>query len=161
MAFEGQVANAIAKWGPYYGVTIPTVVIAAIIEHESSNGAHTYTVEPGGHFSYGPMMVLDTTAKGYGVADPATLADPALGIWYGVRYFAYLLKLYRGDLVHAISSYNGGVKRADGTFTNPSYVNTVLGIWHRLESAALPAGVLLLGLAALFLFARGRRQRAA
>lgn len=155
--FDREIAAAIAKWGPYYHVTIPVPAVKAIIEHESSNGAHDTTAESGGRYSYGPMMVLDTTARGYGVADPSTLKDPALGIYYGVRYFAYLLQLFKGDVVHAIASYNGGVKRADGSYTNPAYVSTVVGIWKRLEQAALPVGVILLFLVGGFLFLRGRR----
>lgn len=154
--FDREIAIAIAKWGPYYHVAVPVAAVKAIIEHESSNGAHLVTAESGGRFSYGPMMVLDTTARDFGVKDPATLKDPALGIWYGVRYFAHLLQLFKGDVVRAIAAYNGGVRRTDGSYTNPSYVSTVVGIWKRLEQAALPVGaILLVGL--VILFVRGRR----
>jgi soluble lytic murein transglycosylase-like protein len=66
------------------------------------------------------------------------------------------VKLFPGDIIRAIAAYNGGVKHADGTYSNPDYVAAVTAIWNRIRRAALPVGlVLALGLV-LFLYLRGR-----
>jgi MYXO-CTERM domain-containing protein len=162
MKYDAEVGAAAAKWGPHYGVAVDPHLIHAIIQAESSHGAKLVTDEPGGRRSYGPMMVLDTTAAGMGVVDPSLLRDPQLGIWYGVRYFAAQLKAFAGDTARAVSAYNAGpgnAKRSSsGQFPNQAYVNRVLAYWRLYGPAgAATGGALALAFVALFL-ARRRKE---
>lgn len=164
MKYDAEVARAIAHWAPHYGVGIAPSLVHAIIEKESTHGRSLVTDEPGGHKSYGPMMVLDTTAAGMGVSNPASLKDPALGIWYGVRYFAKQLQRFTGDTARAIAAYNAGPgnaqRNAAGRFPNQSYVDRVLSFWKQYGGAAsgAAAGALLV---AVTLYVLARRRRAA
>lgn len=165
MRYDPEVTAAITRWAPTYGVAIDPALVHAIIEKESSHGAQLETDEGGGRHSYGPMMVLDSTARGYGIQNPATLKDPTLGIWYGVRYLAEQLKTFRGDTARAISAYNAGPfqsrPNAAGRFPNQAYVNAVLGFWRRFKSTAVGlapvAGLAVAALLLLWLAARHRR----
>lgn len=163
MKYDAEVASAIAHWAPALGVSIPASLVHAIIQRESSHGVQLVTAEPGGRYSYGPMMVLDTTARAYGVKDPATLKAPALGIYYGVRNLAELLRQFKGDTAAAVSAYNTGPVRAKrnaaGKFPNQAYVDAVLKFWKQYGGAVAAGGggALLLLLAGLWLVARRRR----
>lgn len=165
MKYDAEIASAIAHWAPALGVSISPALVHAIIQRESSHGAQLVTAEPGGRFSYGPMMVLDTTARAYGVADPASLKDPARGIYYGVRNLAELLRQFRGDVPAAVSAYNTGPSRAkrnaQGKFPNQAYVDAVLGFWKRYGGAVAAGGGVLVLLVLGLLLLRSRRLRAA
>lgn len=164
MKYDAEVSRAIAKWQPVYGVTIPPELVHAIIEKESTHGLYLQTDETKKRRSYGPMMVLDTTATSVlGVADPASLKDPARGIWYGVQYLAQLLKRFPGDVARAVSAYNAGPGNAKlstaGKYPNQDYVNKVLAFWKRYRGAVVavaPAAALLL-IGGLLLFSARRR----
>lgn len=155
MKYDAQVSSAVARWGPAYGVTIDPALVHAIIQRESSHGAQLETAESKGRKSYGPMMVLDDTARALGVPDPATLRDPAQGISIGVRYFASLLKRFPGDTARAISAYNTGpgnaVRNKAGRFPNQSYVDAVTAWWKTYKYAAVGSSSAL-GLIAVLLF---------
>ena len=160
MKYDPEVSSAIAYWGPHLGVRIDPALVHAIIQKESSHGAALVTAEPGGRYSYGPMMVLDTTATAYGVADPSTLEDPATGIYYGVRNLAELLKQFGTDTAAAISAYNTGPTRArrdaSGNFPNQAYVNAVL-TWWRVYGGTVGIGVaIMVALVGLWLYVRSR-----
>jgi soluble lytic murein transglycosylase-like protein len=167
--YDAEVSSAVAHWAPVYGVTIDPALVHGIIEAESSHGAKLVSVEPHGHVSYGPMMVLDTTATTVlGVPDPATLKDPAIGIWYGVQYFAQLLKWAGGNINRAVSAYNTGKGNAhpdaSGVYPNQPYIVRVLGYWNRFKRAVVasaPAAVPLLLLLLFGLFLVSRRRRTA
>ena len=161
MKYDAEVAAAIAHWGPALGVTVDPALVQAIIQRETSHGATMVTAESQGRFSYGPMMVLDTTAKAYGVADPATLKTPALGIYYGVRNLAELLRQFKGDTAAAVSAYNTGpsraVRNAAGKFPNQAYVDGVLGFWKLYKGAVVGgSSMIVLALVGLFLLLRSR-----
>jgi uncharacterized protein (TIGR03382 family) len=161
--YSAEVSAAIARWGPAYGVTIDPALVHAIIEKESSHGRALVTDEGGGRFSYGPMMVLDSTARGLGVRSPATLKDPATGIWYGVKYLAGLLRQFPGDVARAVASYNAGPSAPDaaGHYKNQPYVDRVLAFWRRFRGVAVAsapaAGLLAVGVLVLLLLSRRRR----
>lgn len=167
MKYDAEVSNAIAHWGPVEGVTIDPALVHGIIEAESSHGAKLETVEPGGHMSYGPMMVLDSTATTLGVSDPTTLKDPATGIYYGVQQLALLLKWAGGNVNKAISAYNIGKGRAkpnaQGLYPNQSYVVKVLGYWNRFKRAVVASAPVTvpLVLIGVVVFLAMRRRRAA
>lgn len=168
MKYEAEVSRAVAHWQSVYGVVIPRALVHAIIEQESTHGLHLESAEPGGRHSYGPMMVLDSTARTqFHVANPETLKDPALGIWYGVAYLGSLIRMFRGDLARAVSAYNTGPGRAKlskaGTFPNQAYVDRVIGFLKRYQGAvavAAPAVLLVLG-GLLWISRRRSRRRAA
>ena len=165
MKYDLEVSRAIAHWEPRYGVTIPPALVHAIIEKESRHGAALVTIEPHGHKSYGPMMVLDTTAAGFGISDPTMLSSrPAIGIWYGVRQLAKLLAQFPGDTARAVSAYNTGAGRAKqsastGLFPNQQYVNDVLDFWSSYQGPVLIAAapIAILAVAGLLLLARHHR----
>jgi soluble lytic murein transglycosylase-like protein len=166
MKYDAEVAAAIARWAPIYGVTLEPALVHAIIQRESSHGAVLETAESKGRRSYGPMMVLDSTALALGASNPASLKDPATGIDYGVRYFAGLLKKFPGDTARAISAYNTGpgnaVRNPAGRFPNQGYVDAVSGWWNTYKVVAV-GGVSVLSLLPVVLFVwsllRRRRSR--
>lgn len=160
MKYDAEVARASARWG------VDPSLIHAVIEAESSHGAKLVSAERGGHLSYGPMMVLDSTATSVlGVSDPATLKDPATGIWYGTQYLASLISWAGGNINKAVSAYNAGKGNAkpnpSGLYPNQSYVVKVLGYlntFKRAVAASAPVAVPLLLLAVgVLVFARRRR----
>lgn len=167
MLYDSAVNTAASYWGGQYGVTVDPALIQAIIQTESSHASVLTTAEPGGHTSYGPMMVLDDTAAAMGVDDPTELAnDPSVGIWYGTQWFASLLEKFSGDVDRAISAYNAGsgnaVRSAAGTFPNQSYVNKVKGFWNQYRVTAIAAApVVAIGLLLLIGYLARRRRRAA
>ncbi|MGH7186957.1 MAG: lytic transglycosylase domain-containing protein, partial [Pseudomonadota bacterium] len=145
-ALEHYIANAVRHWSRVMGVSIDPALVRAVIQQESSGGRVDMSLEPGGRRSYGPMMVLDSTARGYGVSDPTRLREPGLGIWYGVRVLGDELRRFGGDVGRALAAYNGGPRAGRGTpgaFSNQTYVNTVLGYYRQFRAAALPALALL------------------
>ncbi len=161
MKYDAEVARAIAKWGPEFGVRIEPALVHAVIEKESSHGHALETAEPGNRRSYGPMMVLDSTARGLGVTNPAALRDPALGIWYGVRYLAEQLRRFSGDTPRAIAAYNAGPgnakRNAAGRFPNQSYVDRVTFYW-KLYRGAVAGGALALAAVAVVIYLLRRRR---
>lgn len=166
MKYDAEVSRAIAHWAPVYGVTISPALVHAIIEKESAHGRFTETHEPGGRMSYGPMMVLDTTATSvFHVKDPSTLRDPATGIWYGVAYLAQLLKKFPNSPTQAISAYNAGAGNAHltaaGVYPNQSYVMGVLAFLKQYRGAAVAAVPVALFVVGGLLYLTARRRRAA
>lgn len=164
LKYDAEVAAAIAHWRRALGVVIDRALVHAVIEKESSHGLALESVEPGGHRSYGPMMVLDTTAVAFGVKDPTALKNPWLGIWYGVRALGEELVRFPGDVERAISAYNAGAdtqRLSTGRFPNQSYVDQVVTFWRRFRSMAVQtapaAAVVALGLLVLLLVSRRRR----
>jgi soluble lytic murein transglycosylase-like protein len=161
--FDRFIANSVSHWSRVFGVAIDPALVRAIIQHESIGGTVLSTSESRGRMSYGPMMVLDSTARGMGVQDPASLKDPGLGIWYGVRNLGELLRQFSGDVERAVSAYNTGPSRAtrsaSGAFPNQSYVDKVMGYYRTFRGAALPAfGAL--ALVAVIAFGLKRRRAA-
>lgn len=166
MKYDAEVLRAVAHWAPSYGISIPSSLVHAVIQQESSHGRVLVSNEPGGHKSYGPMMVLDSTAKSMGISDPSVLTDPQLGIWYGVRYLGRQLASFAGDTARAIAAYNAGPGNAKrnattGKFPNQSYVDRVMGYW-KLYGGAVGTGALAgVVLVAATIFLLSRRRRAA
>jgi soluble lytic murein transglycosylase-like protein len=162
MRYDAEVSSAIARWAPVYGVTIDPALVHAIIQKESSHGATTVTAESKGRRSFGPMMVLDSTARSLGASNPAALQDPATGISYGVKYLASLLRQYGGNVVRAVHAYNGW-GGGPVTDTPNAYVNAVLGFWNtykRNARVAVPATALLALGVVVYLLAAPRRRAA-
>lgn len=164
MKYDAEIAAAIAHWAPQLGVALTPALVHAVIQKESSH-VKLVTDEAGGHHSYGPMMVYDTTAIKYGIADPTTLQNPALGIWYGVRNLAEMLHTFRGDVPAAVSAYNTGPahakRNAAGKFPNQPYVDAVLSFWNSYKGKAVAGGGAILAIVGGLLIARSLRKRRA
>jgi soluble lytic murein transglycosylase-like protein len=171
--WDAEVANAAAHWAKVYGVAIDPALVHAVIERESGHGKapnyvahHGVVPEPGGHVSYGPMQIYDSTLATVGVTFPgADLAShPGLGIWYGVKYLGMQLQRFGGDVAAAVSAYNAGPgnakRNASGQFPNQSYVDFVLSFWQR-NRTAISIGLPVLALAGAALWWLSKRRRAA
>lgn len=170
MVWDTEVRQAVAHWGPYYGLVIDPALIHAVIERESRHGldpnyiAHKGVVpEPGGHVSYGPMQIYDLTIPllkiGFPAADLAS--HPELGIWYGVKEFGRRMKVLGGDAQKAVSAWNAGI---GGVGRNPDYVAAVMSFWNRYKgtiAGTATAGAPLLLIGGLVLWMMSRRRRAA
>jgi soluble lytic murein transglycosylase-like protein len=175
MVWQDEVEKAASHWGPYYGVAIDPALVHAIIERESGHGQAANYVkyrgvvpESGGHFSFGPMQVYDDTVRtvlklGFPGADLAS--HPNLGIWYGTKYFAMLVKQFAGDTARAVAAYNAGPgnssRNAAGKFVNQSYVDAVLGFWKRYKGAVASLVPALVLAAFVFWFLAARRRATA
>ncbi len=162
MKYDAEVRAAIARWAP----GLDPALVHAVIQKESSH-VKLITSEPGNRFSYGPMMVLDSTARGMGASNPAALMVPAVGIDYGVRYLADMMRRFPGDSARAVSAYNTGpgnaVRNAAGRFPNQDYVTKVLGFWKLYRGAGAGAGALVvfaLVAGAAYALKAGRRRAA-
>lgn len=171
MTYDAEVQRAVAHWGPAYGLTLDPMLIHAVIEKETRHGALPLkNREPNGNFSYGPMQVEDITATSVLHVDPASLLDPATGIYYGTQYLASLIQRFKGDATRAISAYNAGpgkakVNPSTGQYPNQQYVIDVLGFWNSFKRAAVAAApavlpLLVLGGLALYYLSQRRRRAA-
>lgn len=158
-SYTSWVAAAIKRWGPYYGVSISPAIVFGIIQRESIGGKVLEVPEPNGTTSWGPMGINDTVAIDLGVPGSVLRDKPELGVWYGVKWLASLLKKYPGDTARALSAYNAGSGNAvrnptTGRFPNQAYVDFVLK-YAGVSGVGL---MLVAAVAAVFLM---RRRRAA
>ncbi len=160
-SYTNWVAAAINRWGPYYGVAISPAVVMGIIQRESIGGKVLEVPESNGTTSWGPMGINDVVAIDLGVSPASTFRDkPQLGIWYGVKWFASLLKKFNGDTARALSAYNAGSGNAvrnpaTGRFPNQAYVDFVLKY-----AGAGGAGILVVCAIAALVALRSRRKAA-
>jgi len=170
--WDDSVRSAAKHWGQLYGITIDPGLVHGILERESRHGTDPNYVrnrgivpEPNGHHSYGPMQVYDATLPdvinpGSGLTGPDLASHPELGIWYGTRYLAGLIKRFGPDTLAAISAYNAGPARARrdsrGHFPNQSYVDAVVGFWQGHRGLAMSLPIVLLAGAAAWYFSRRR-----
>ncbi|MGH2355165.1 MAG: transglycosylase SLT domain-containing protein [Chloroflexota bacterium] len=130
---------------------IDPVLVAAVIEQESSFDPRAYREEP--HIrdaSRGLMQLLYGTAtwKGGYSGPPDGLYDVETNLACGCEFLRYLLHRYAGDTRAALAAYNAGPGNVDahGWTVVRGYVESVLGRMERLrpevEAAvgAAPAG---------------------
>jgi soluble lytic murein transglycosylase-like protein len=86
--------------------------------------------------SYGLMQVMFPVAQeiGFEHLDPEYLFVPAIGLEFGCRKFASLLRWAEGDVARALAAYNGG-QRGNVTppFRNQSYADKVLRQLKEIE----------------------------
>jgi hypothetical protein len=158
LLWDREVQNAVAHWGPAYGVKIPAAVVHAILEKETVHGRDPHYLktggairEPDGDYSYGPMMVKGDTARSeLGISDPATLRFPAAGINAGVHYLAILLARFKGNLARAVTAYNGSGPAAR------VYAGKVLTVAKQYAGVVVPVAAILALVALLFLMPRHR-----
>jgi len=161
MRFDAEVSAAVSAARRVYGISVDPALVHAVIQKETGHTAPAAgTPEPGGRFSYGPMQVLDSTARLHGIEDPATLLVPSLGIRIGTYELARLLKKFGGSVARALAGYNAG----------PGYGDAVLAFWRKYRgqlggalagsAAGLVGGGLALLLVTALMTARRRRRAA-
>lgn len=167
MKWEKEVSAAINQARRLYARVPDPALVHAVIERETIHGALpiTGTREPNGHYSYGPMQVLDTTGNMHGISEPSSMAIPSLGIRIGTFELSRLLTLFPNDAARAIAAYNAGsgnsARNAAGRFVNQPYVDAVLSFWNRYKGGAVAATpVLALVAAAILVMLMGRRRLA-
>lgn len=79
--------------------------------------------------SYGLMQVMFPVAQeiGFDHMDPEYLFVPAIGLEFGCRKFASLLRWAEGDVTRALAAYNGGQRgNVAPPFRNQAYADKVL-----------------------------------
>ncbi|MFM6988135.1 MAG: transglycosylase SLT domain-containing protein [Arenimonas sp.] len=94
-AFRGEVQAAAQRHG------VDEAIVRAIIHAESAFRPHVVSPKN----AQGLMQLIPATARRFGVRDAF---DPAQNIEGGVKYLAWLLKRYNGDLTMAAAGYNAG-----------------------------------------------------
>jgi hypothetical protein len=114
----------------------------AFMDVESSFNPDAIRHEPSGVASYGLMQVLDTTAAWLGLrGEPEQMFEPAIGIFYGLKYAAhgwnYLLDHLQRQptLVEWCEGYNIGYGAVAQGRSRPAYSNKWMA--KRAEWAAL------------------------
>lgn len=140
--YRREIAEAAAAHG------LDPRVVEAVVAVESSGRTSAYRFEPQFYAkylagkpewagavpervsaSYGLMQVMFVVAKelGFTSPDPELLFVPRIGLDWGCRKLATLLKWSGGDLVQALAAYNGGKgNNLKPPFRNISYAERVL-----------------------------------
>jgi len=105
----------------YYLVRLPHFATACKIPFKDEETAQKT--------SWGLMQIMGATARGLGFQGLLpTLVDPALGIEYGCRYLAALVRRYP-KLEDHISAYNAGHPNWEHPGGNAKYVDKVLAAY--------------------------------
>jgi soluble lytic murein transglycosylase-like protein len=106
----------VAAYARHYGV--PLEFVRAIVEQESA--WHPCAISPKG--AVGLMQLMPSTAERLGVRDRCNLNENVSG---GVRYLAWLMRRFRGDLRLVAAGYVAGenaVIRHGLAYRNPEVV---------------------------------------
>jgi soluble lytic murein transglycosylase-like protein len=126
----------VAAYAQHYRVPVP--LVRAIVERESN--WRVCAVSPKG--AVGLMQLMPTTAQRLRVRDRCNVDQNVSG---GVRYLAWLMQLFHGDLRLVAAAYYAGesvVGRRGVTYRNPdvvAYVSSIRATYLRqVESATRP-----------------------
>lgn len=114
---ESRYDEAIQRHAAAYGVD--PVLVKAVIQVESAYNPDAVSYKG----ARGLMQLMPATAKRFGVTN---IFDPEENIRGGVRYLAFLTKMFPNDLTRALAGYNAGenaVVRYQGV---PPYEETQL-----------------------------------
>lgn len=111
VAYESEIASAAREYG------VEEAIVRAIIHAESS--FNPLALSHAG--AMGLMQLMPATAARFGVSDAY---DAAQNIRGGVKYLAFLLKRYNGDLTLAAAGYNAGEGAVDRNGGVPPYAET-------------------------------------
>lgn len=150
ISFRSCVEKAARRHG------LPLDIVLGIIETESGGDYRAIRYEP--HYrwlvdfshpsvsaatetmqqktSWGPMQVMGAVAREHGFEGPflSALCEPAVGVEYGCRLLARLIRLYRGTVADAVSAYNQGSAKKNvetGEYRNQQYVDKVMAAADR------------------------------
>lgn len=110
-AFREEVAAAAREFG------VEEAIVRAVMHAESAFNPNA--ISRAG--AQGLMQLMPATAERFGVTDAF---DPAQNIRGGVRYLAWLLKRFNGDLTLAAAGYNAGEGAVDRHGGVPPYRET-------------------------------------
>jgi soluble lytic murein transglycosylase-like protein len=127
--------------GARAGVTVPELLVLAIVAVESAGDPRAVRVEPDGRASRGLMQILENTAREIGFTGSLVqLNEPETGLRFGIRYLARQLARYQGNVAAAVAAYNAGTAYYDEheRFRNQGYVDKVAAAVRALASG-LPA----------------------
>ena len=106
----------VAAYARHYRV--PLKFVRSIVEQES--GWHSCAVSSKG--AVGLMQIMPDTARRLGVRDRCNIRENVSG---GVRYLAWLLQKFRGDMRLAAAAYYAGehvIAKRDLNYHNPDVV---------------------------------------
>lgn len=111
---------------------VPVNLALAIAWVESSMNQNAINHSDPGK-AWGVMQILPSTARWMGYRGKTEdLLKPENSIKYGIKYLAYQLKRYRGNVVKAAAAYNAGsVRYGRRGFINQRYVDKVMGVGLR------------------------------
>lgn len=110
-----QLFSLVQSIAALYGVD-PYLVLAVI--HQESGG-NSHAISSVG--AEGLMQLMPQTAKDLGVTDPF---NPQQNVKGGIAYLAYLLHLFKGNVIWAIAAYNAGPGAVEYYHGIPPYPET-------------------------------------
>ena len=119
----------VAAYARHYHV--PVEFVRALVAQES--GWHSCVISPKG--AVGLMQLMPGTAARLNVRDRCDLKQNISG---GVRYLAWLIQKFRGDLRLVAAAYYAGesaIERRGLNFHNPDVVSYVRSVRRRVELA--------------------------
>lgn len=128
-AYRDEIASAAREYG------VDESIVRAIIHAESAYRP-TAVSRVG---AQGLMQLMPATARRFGVADAF---DPSQNIQGGVKYLAWLLKRFNGDLTLAAAGYNAGEGAVDRHKGVPPYRETRMYVQRVAQLAERYRGAL-------------------
>ena len=123
-----QAEYYVSAFAKHYGV--PLAFVRSVVQQES--GWHTCTTSSKG--AVGLMQLMPQTAKRLGVTNRCNIRENVSG---GVRYLAWLIRLFQGDLRLVAAAYYAGeevVAKRGLNYRNPdvvAYVAHVRALYRR------------------------------
>ncbi len=107
-------------------------LVYAIILTESSGNPNAFRQDKTVR-SIGLMQITMQAARQMGYRGTEQgLFNPKTNIYYGVKYFRWLLNHYNNDMFKALAAYNLGVGKVDKGYRDDRYVNRVISYYKDL-----------------------------
>jgi soluble lytic murein transglycosylase-like protein len=126
-----QAEYYVTAYARHYGV--PLQLVRSIVQQES--GWHSCVVSSKG--AVGLMQIMPTTAQGLGVRNRCNIDENVSG---GVRYLAWLIRKFHGDLRLVAAAYYAGehvIAKRGLNYQNPqviAYVAQVRAIYEQQKT---------------------------
>lgn len=135
-AFESR--NIDTKWSnDVYRISnkfnVDTNIVFAIIKQESNGDVNA--LRKGNQPSVGLMQLTMPAARQVGFNGTLSqLYNKYVNIYYGVKYFRYLLNMFDGNYRDAVASYNAGASAFRRGSYSKYYVDNVYSNYYKLRS---------------------------